>query len=128
MHVQLSNITLSPVKEEERGEASGVAETMKSMGSSLGTAIIGAVLIVSLFSSLAIGFQQSTVLDDSLKVEITKGLVDNTKHMEEEAIDNELLKLPKESIDELEVILDNAFIRAMKFGIPCRSLRAQSDV
>ena len=116
MLAQLSNITLSPVKEEERGEATGVAETTKALGTSLGTAIIGAVLIMSLFSGLAIGVQQSTVLDDSLKVEITKGLVDNTKHMEEEAIDNELLKLPKESIDELEVILDNSFIRAMKFA------------
>ena len=116
MLAQLSNITLSPVKEEERGEATGVAETTKALGTSLGTAIIGAVLIVSLFSGLAIGVQQSTVLDDSLKVEITRGLVDNTKHMEEEAIDNELLKLPKESIDELEVILDNAFIRATEFA------------
>ncbi len=114
MLAQLTNITMSAVKEEERGEASGVAETMKSMGSSLGTAIIGAVLIAALFSSFSIGVQQSDVLDDSLKSEIIAGLEDSVQHMEGETIADEELNLPKESLDELESIVENSFISAMK--------------
>ena len=39
MLAQLTNITLSAVKGRERGEASGVSETAKGLGTSLGTAI-----------------------------------------------------------------------------------------
>ena len=35
---------------------------------------------------------------------------------EEEAIENELLKLPKETVDELYIILGDAFIKALKFS------------
>lgn len=114
MLAQLSNITMSAVKEEERGEASGVAETMNSMGSSLGTAIIGAVLIAALFSCFTTGVQQSEAFDDSLKSEIITGFEDSVQHMAGETIADEELNLPKESLDELDSIVENSFIRAMK--------------
>ncbi|KAF5435023.1 MFS family permease [Candidatus Methanophagaceae archaeon] len=114
MLAQLSNITMSAVKEEERGEASGVAETMKSMGSSLGTAIIGAVLIAALFSCFTSGVQQSEVLDDSLKSEIITGFESSVEHMDGETIADEELNQPKENLDELDKIAENSFISAMK--------------
>ena len=115
MLAQLTNITLSAVKGRERGEASGVSETAKGLGTSLGTAIIGSVLVAALLSGLVSGVQQSDILDDSLKGEISKGLKDNTMHMKEEDIEKELHKLPKESLDELGVILNNAFVKSLKF-------------
>lgn len=52
---QLSNITLSAVSVEEAGEASGVNNTLRQIGSSLGTAVIGSIIVASLASNLSKG-------------------------------------------------------------------------
>jgi EmrB/QacA subfamily drug resistance transporter len=49
---QINNLTLSSVPVEEAGEASGVANTFRQVGSSLGAAIIGAVLLTSIVTDL----------------------------------------------------------------------------
>lgn len=49
---QLGNLTLSAVPLDEVGEASGVNNTLRQIGQSLGSAIIGSILIVTLTSSL----------------------------------------------------------------------------
>ncbi len=59
---QLSNISLSAVSVNEAGEASGVNSTLRQIGSSLGTAIIGSVLIASLASSLRAGIANSDII------------------------------------------------------------------
>ena len=46
---QVSNLTLSGVAEEERGSATGVYNTGKELGTSLGTAIIGTAMLASFF-------------------------------------------------------------------------------
>ena len=64
---QASNVTLSAVSVELAGEASGVNNTLRQVGSSFGSAIIGAVLLSTLSSSLASGVSKSTVIPDSIK-------------------------------------------------------------
>lgn len=49
---QISNITLSAVSVQQAGEASGVNNTMRQVGSTLGSAIVGAVLLSSLAAGL----------------------------------------------------------------------------
>ena len=46
---QVTNVTLSGVADEERGSATGVYNTGKELGTSLGTAIIGTAMLVSFF-------------------------------------------------------------------------------
>ena len=46
---QVANATLSGVPDEERGSATGVYNTGKELGTSLGTAIIGTAMLVSFF-------------------------------------------------------------------------------
>lgn len=59
---QISNMTLSAVPPNEAGEASGVNNTLRQVGSSLGSAIIGSVLVATLTTSLAKGIQESPVI------------------------------------------------------------------
>lgn len=56
---QISNITLSAVSVQQAGEASGVNNTMRQVGQTLGTAVLGAILISSLTSNIASGIQNS---------------------------------------------------------------------
>jgi EmrB/QacA subfamily drug resistance transporter len=49
---QINNLTLSSVPVQEAGEASGVTNTFRQVGASLGAAIIGAVLLTSIVGDL----------------------------------------------------------------------------
>jgi EmrB/QacA subfamily drug resistance transporter len=49
---QINNLTLSAVPVQEAGEASGITNTFRQIGMSLGAAIIGAVLLTSIVGDL----------------------------------------------------------------------------
>ncbi len=49
---QINNLTLSSVPVQEAGEASGVTNTFRQVGSSLGAAIIGSILLTSIVGDL----------------------------------------------------------------------------
>lgn len=66
----ISNLTLSAVSVEEAGEASGINNTMRQVGATLGSAILGAVLISSLASHLTSGINASTVIPTDAKTQL----------------------------------------------------------
>jgi EmrB/QacA subfamily drug resistance transporter len=68
---QLANLTLSAVSVDMAGEASGVNNTFRQIGTSLGQALIGALLISSLITQLNTDVSKSTVLQASAKPQIT---------------------------------------------------------
>jgi EmrB/QacA subfamily drug resistance transporter len=67
MMSQLSNLAISAVSIQEAGEVSGVNSTFRTVGQTLGSAIIGAVLISSLSTNLMSGVQGSTVIPAAQK-------------------------------------------------------------
>lgn len=69
---QLNNLTLSAVSVEQSGEASGVSNTLRQVGSSFGSAIIGAALIASLTSNIISGIEVSKVIPESAKQSIVE--------------------------------------------------------
>src|SRR4029077_15648153 len=64
---QSSNMALSAVSVEESGAASGVNTTLRQVGATLGSAIMGAVLISSLTVGLVNGVNSSQVIPPTLK-------------------------------------------------------------
>lgn len=58
----IANLTLSAVSLQESGEATGVNNTFREVGSSLGQALLGAVLIAGFASSFATSMQTNKVL------------------------------------------------------------------
>src|SRR5438105_14221508 len=56
---QINNLTLSSVPVREAGEASGLTNTFRQIGSSLGAAIIGAILLSTILTSLEPDVAQS---------------------------------------------------------------------
>jgi hypothetical protein len=67
MASQLGNVIVSAVPVERGGEAGGLQYTAQNLGSSLGTALVGAVVIGSLGALLLTGVQRSDALDAALK-------------------------------------------------------------
>jgi len=59
---QLANLTLSAVSVQQAGEASGLNNTFRQVGTSLGQALIGALLISALATQLNKDISSSTVL------------------------------------------------------------------
>ncbi len=73
---QLGNVTLSAVSMQQSGEASGVNSTFRQIGSSFGSAIIGAALITTLSSGLLSRVESSSILPPSDKPVILSQLRD----------------------------------------------------
>jgi MFS family permease len=79
---QASNLTLSAVSVEEAGEASGVNNTMRQIGSTFGSAIIGAVLLTTLAGGLSSGIAKSTLLPDTTKTQLSISVTGNAANIE----------------------------------------------
>src|SRR5205823_10404928 len=72
---QLGNVIMSSVAPEQTSEGGGLQGTAQNLGSSLGTAIIGAVLL----ASLATGFSQRVANNPDVPAAARKTIVANTE-------------------------------------------------
>lgn len=78
----VSNITLSAVSVEEAGEASGVNNTLRQVGSTLGSAIIGTVLLATLSTSLSSRVYASPVIPESYKPQLAEQISKQSSQVE----------------------------------------------
>ncbi len=79
---QLNNLTLSAVPINEGGEAAGLNNTLRQLGQTLGSAIVGAVLISSLGANLNSGINTSRVLPAEAKAQIAQAISAQTSQVE----------------------------------------------
>lgn len=68
---QIVNLVMSAVKPNQTAEASGVTSTLETLGSSVGTAVIGTILIVAITGGTSRLIQESKVFTPEMKAEIT---------------------------------------------------------
>jgi len=78
----INNITLSAVSVQEAGEASGVNNTARQLGATLGSAIIGSVLLTTLTSSLITGVNSSVVIPSAFKDQVSKTITEQSSSIE----------------------------------------------
>lgn len=69
---QVSNLTLSAVPVYQAGEASGISNTLRQIGSTLGSAVIGSILIASLSTNIIKGINDDLLIPTAAKPEIIK--------------------------------------------------------
>lgn len=118
----LSNITLSAVSVEEAGEASGVNNTLRQIGATLGSAIIGAALLTALTNNLKDGINNSVVIPAQAKTAIAQQVDSQTSNVEfgggakldskvPPAISNEIVKISHQATtDSNKVALKYAMV------------------
>ena len=112
---QVANVTLSGVADEQRGSATGVYNTGKELGTSLGTAIVGTAMLASFFSfyvdtsAAQIGQELSPTQARTLAIE----LEDTRQRLDDDQL-VELVRteIPELSIDDIERIADDSWTRA----------------
>lgn len=109
---QVTNITLSAVSVQQAGEASGVNNTMRNIGQSLGTAIIGAVLLSALSTNLSNGIAQSSKIPNTIKPQITQAVSNQSSNVEFAGGAKFTNKLPSQISDEIVKISHEATVDA----------------
>jgi MFS family permease len=96
---QLGAVTVSAVPDEETPEVGGVQNTMTNLGASLGTALAGSLMILTLTSSFLTNVEQNPAIPDSVKqqaqVKLAGGIpfisdADLDAALDEAAVDPEL--------------------------------------
>lgn len=114
---QLSNITLSAVSPQESGEASGINSTLRQVGSSLGTAIVGSVLVVTLASNLQINIKQSPNITEPNKALIAKEVSQQASAVEFGAAVRSSVPLSESEKAEIKSISNSSTVRANKIAL-----------
>jgi hypothetical protein len=72
---QIVNLIMSAVTPAQTAEASGITSTLETLGSSIGTAVIGTILVVALTSGAVNMVDQSTVFPCQIKEQISQDMV-----------------------------------------------------
>jgi predicted MFS family arabinose efflux permease len=116
---QLGNVIVSSAPVESSGEVGGLQYTAQNLGASLGTALIGAVVIGALATSLLQGIEESPVISDAVKQQAGIELATNTQFVSDAQLEAALATTSL-SPTEQDAIVDanaDARIRALRLGM-----------
>jgi EmrB/QacA subfamily drug resistance transporter len=113
---QLANLTLSAVSVQQAGEASGLNNTFRQVGASLGQALIGAILLSSLATQLNKDVSTSTVLPPPAKAHVAAQAVTSAESLGT-ADTNALQSLPAPVAKEVVRIKNDAIIKGVRTGL-----------
>jgi MFS family permease len=87
---QLGAVTVSAVPDSESAEVGGLQNTATNLGASLGTALIGSILIATLTGVVTAGIQNSPDLPASVKQAASTRLVGNLPFLSDSQLTTEL--------------------------------------
>ena len=113
----LQNVTLSAVSVRVAGEASGVNNTFRQLGATMGNALIGSVLLASLTSGVASSIQASTKIPAQLKPQIQAGVAVEVQSLGASAPQTGSHPLPAAITNELKTITDDATALAVRHAV-----------
>lgn len=111
---QITNLILSAAPIDQAGEASGLTTTIRTLGSSFGTAIIGTVLVSSLVFEMNDQINQSSVIPEVFKEKISQEVEKSSQQMGETDALFDQTRIPPLISREILHIKDNATVEANK--------------
>jgi EmrB/QacA subfamily drug resistance transporter len=112
---QLANLTLSAVSVQQAGEASGLNNTFRQVGASLGQALIGALLISALTTQLNKDVSASTIIAPQFKPEVGAVAAASATSLGTDAKHDK--QLPPTVNDEITRIKNDAIIKGVRTGL-----------
>jgi MFS family permease len=107
---QLTNLTMSAASPEQETDASGLYNSFKNLGYSVGTALIGVLLLLGIFGGLTVGIENSGVAGDMDKKQIEDNLFNYVEKMQTGAPP----QIPPELASQSIQIIDTSISTAMK--------------
>ena len=105
---QLTHLTMATVRPDQDADASGMYNTTRQLGTSLGTAFVGAILFIAAFYAIVDGIAETDVGDEFTKDEIAEAVYDFMNKMQNGEIDPEDINLTDEEQMILKGIAANA--------------------
>jgi EmrB/QacA subfamily drug resistance transporter len=105
---QLTNLVMSAARPDQETDASGLLNAFKNLGYSMGTALIGVLLILGIFSGLTIGIQSSGVYGNASTEQIQNGLFNYVEKMQ-----TGTPPIPSELVPQSIQIIDSTISSAM---------------
>ena len=111
---QISNISLSAVSVQQAGEASGVNNTMRQVGMTLGSAVLGAILLSVLATNLGTGVRNSEVIPPALREVIAEQVQQRASAIEFGGAGALQSDLPPQITEEISTIAKQATTDANK--------------
>lgn len=114
---QLANLTLSAVSVQQSGEASGVNNTFRQVGTSFGQALIGALLISALATQLNHDVTTSTILPPAVKPQIAAVVAANAESLGTADGSLHAAVLPPAVQAEIVKIRNDAIVKGTRTGM-----------
>ncbi len=105
---QITDITMSGAPKKLEAEASGLFNSQKQLGMSLGTSFIGAALILGMIDNITAKIYQSGYFPDASKSEIRAKVIDWLMKMK-----SGIIGIPPQYMDAVQRIANSALANAM---------------
>ncbi len=116
---QLGAVTVSAVPDRESAEVGGLQNTVTNLGASLGTALVGAVLIASLTTGLIHGVLASSAIPANVKTQATTQFAAGVPFISDTDLKAELhkAKVPPAQADEVLQANSDARLAALRTSL-----------
>jgi EmrB/QacA subfamily drug resistance transporter len=116
---QLGNVVQSAVGEEDRSEAGGLQYTAQQLGASLGTALIGAVVISGLISSFSASVSANPEISAAVQQQVSVRLEGNVSFVSSDQVraGAEAAGIDPATTDTLVDHYSDSQLRALKTGL-----------
>ncbi|MBG6226103.1 Na+/melibiose symporter-like transporter [Arthrobacter sp. CAN_A2] len=123
---QLGAITVSAVPDSQSAEVGGLQNTATNLGASLGTALIGSVLIATLSTSFMAGIQNNPAVPSSVQeeasVQLASGIPFISDTQLQEALDN--ADIDQETADAIMAVNSDSRLEALRMALALAALLA----
>lgn len=106
---QLTNLTMSAARSDQETDASGLLNSFKNLGYSVGTALIGVLLLIGIFGGLTTGIEASGQAENMTTQQIQDGLFNYVEKMQ-----TGTPPIPPELVPQSAQIINSAISSAMK--------------
>jgi hypothetical protein len=107
---QLTNLTMSAARDDQETDAAGLLNTFKNLGYSMGTALIGVLLILGIFGGLTTSIDASSLSGNMTTQEIQDSLINYVEKMQTVSPQN----IPPAQVPQVTQIVDSTISLAMK--------------
>lgn len=116
---QLGNVVQSAVGDSDRSEAGGLQFTAQQLGSSLGTAFLGAIVITGLIAAFTAKVESSPTISQSVKGEVHKKLAAGSSFVAAAQVREgaEAAGIDQATTDELVRHYEDAQLEALKLAL-----------
>jgi EmrB/QacA subfamily drug resistance transporter len=106
---QLTNLTMSAARADQETDASGFLNAFKNLGYSMGTALIGVLLLLGIFGGLTTGIESSGLAGNMTTEQIQSSLFNYVEKMQ-----TSTPQIPSELVPQAIQIVDSTISSAMK--------------